>query len=371
MAIARQPGRRRSPVAVRALATTGLVASAAIGMGAATVGPAGANTPAKIYACYSDTTDALSYLNYPTVTTCPSGSSRISWNVTGAQGAQGAQGSTGSKGAQGAAGAQGARGSTGSKGPQGTAGAQGAEGVPGAQGATGSKGAQGGPGAQGAAGAQGAVGPTGSKGVQGATGAQGAPGAQGAAGATGPKGSPGPQGFRGSPGAPGANGAVTLYSQKVSSSLAEYSGGVSQVVGTISALPGYYAVNVDATVRAQYGGAQCRAVDHSSRSGDSTSPTNRAFQPPGAGYVTLPMTGGMFVAPGSTIEVDCLASQARSSQGSAENVLFVRDLAITATQVNSRQGGPEHATRVRAKPLNSFMKSLPPLSRADKLPRRR
>jgi hypothetical protein len=44
------------------LAATGLAVSAAAtgGLGAVT---AGASAPAKIYACYSDTTDALSYLN--------------------------------------------------------------------------------------------------------------------------------------------------------------------------------------------------------------------------------------------------------------------------------------------------------------------
>jgi hypothetical protein len=146
---------------------------------------------------------------------------------------------------------------------------------------------------------------------------------------------------------------------------------VSQVVGSLAPLPGYYAVNIDATVATPEGNLFCHAVDHSSRSGDSTSPTNLGYNEYAGKYATFDMTGGMFVAPGSTIEVDCMASKARSPQGSVDNSLQVHDLTITATQVNSRQGGPEHGARVRAKPLNSFMKSLPPLSRADKLLRRR
>src|ERR1700683_1884540 len=103
--MSRQPYHKRSRAAVGALAATGFVASAAMGFGAATAGPAGASSPTKIYACYSDLSDALSYLNYPTVKSCASGSTRISWNITGAQGAQGAKGARGSQGATGPQGA--------------------------------------------------------------------------------------------------------------------------------------------------------------------------------------------------------------------------------------------------------------------------
>jgi Collagen triple helix repeat (20 copies) len=134
----------------------------------------------KIYACYSDTTGALSHLDYPTVKKCPSGETLISWNASGAQGAQGAKGSQGASGAQGAQGAQGARGATG---PQGAQGASGPEGARGAQGAAGSNGPQGSAGPQGSTGPQGASGSKGAQGSAGTQGAQGAPGAQGPAGA--------------------------------------------------------------------------------------------------------------------------------------------------------------------------------------------
>jgi hypothetical protein len=56
-----------------------LAAGAAVGSAGATIGnlavaaasPATSST--KIYACYSDSTDALTYLNYPTVKKCASG----------------------------------------------------------------------------------------------------------------------------------------------------------------------------------------------------------------------------------------------------------------------------------------------------------
>jgi hypothetical protein len=86
---------------------------------------------AKIYACYSGT----GALFHSTATaTCPTGQTKISWNVVGPQGA---------KGAQGAIGPQGAVGPQGALGPQGTSGAQGAtgaQGVAGPQGATGPQG---------------------------------------------------------------------------------------------------------------------------------------------------------------------------------------------------------------------------------------
>jgi hypothetical protein len=124
---------QRKRVSRGALATTGLIASAAVGgLGAlGTATPATATAPTKIYACYSDKTDALTYLNYPTVKKCVGGETLISWNTSGAQGAKGATG------AQGAQGAQGSKGPQGVKGPQGSAGPQGAQGPPGPQGPAG------------------------------------------------------------------------------------------------------------------------------------------------------------------------------------------------------------------------------------------
>jgi hypothetical protein len=292
-----------------------------MGMGSATASPAGASTPTKLYACYSNTTDALSYLNYPTVKKCASGSTLISWNITGAQGAQGAKGAQGSAGAQGA---QGAKGSTGSKGPQGSAGAQGVKG------------------------------------------AQGAQGAQGAAGA---KGSKGPAGAQGAQGAPGANGAVALYSGKLNYSDnsppgRSYSPGVSEVVATLSPPAGSYAVNVDATVGTFTGSVRCHAFAHS-LSGRSTSSTNVAHNAVSQKYVTVAMTGGMTIKSGSIIEVDCFAPQPEP------NDLAVLNVQITATQVNTFTGEPNHAAHVRARPLNSFTTPLVPLPRADKIARRR
>jgi len=50
------------------LAATGLFAAA--GMSVSPALPAGAATTGKIYACYSDSTKQLFYLNYPKVKNC-------------------------------------------------------------------------------------------------------------------------------------------------------------------------------------------------------------------------------------------------------------------------------------------------------------
>ncbi len=113
-------GKRTRIAAAGALAATGFAASAAVGAGALGASAAGAATSSKIYACYSTKTDALTYLDYPKVTTCARGETRISWNASGPQGAKGA------KGAQGSAGSQGLKGAQGSIGVQGAQGAQGA-----------------------------------------------------------------------------------------------------------------------------------------------------------------------------------------------------------------------------------------------------
>jgi hypothetical protein len=158
---------------------------------------------------------------------------------------------------------------------------------------------------------------------------------------------------------------VALYSRKLKSSpILSYSAGVSHVVATLSPPPGSYAVNVDATVATAGGYVLCHAFAHSSSSGHNTSPTNLAVQGDTRFYGTVGMTGGMRIASGSTIEVDCRGSKSDFQ---------VQNLAITATQVNTitQPDAPNHAARVRAKPLNSFTKPLVPLTRADKVARRR
>jgi hypothetical protein len=105
---------------VRTVAATGLFAAAGMSVSAAL--PAGAATVGKIYACYSDSTKKLFYLNYPKVKNCPAGQTRLSWNGQGPQGSQGkrgAPGPQGSAGPQGPRGATGARGATGPQGPPG------------------------------------------------------------------------------------------------------------------------------------------------------------------------------------------------------------------------------------------------------------
>jgi hypothetical protein len=135
-------------------------AVAIVSAGLATTGIAMATTGSvtdRIYACYSNTTHELFYVNYPTER-CTAGETRISWRKAGPQGAQGAQGAQGVQGAQGAAGPQGVEGSVGPQGPQGARGMRGPQGPQGRAGARGATGAQGAPGPQGATGPQGAPG---------------------------------------------------------------------------------------------------------------------------------------------------------------------------------------------------------------------
>jgi hypothetical protein len=76
-------------------------------------------------------------------TSCPKGTTAISWNQTGIQGPQGPQGATGATGPQGPKGDPGTTGATGQQGPPGPVGAQGQQGLPGAQGAAGANGTNG------------------------------------------------------------------------------------------------------------------------------------------------------------------------------------------------------------------------------------
>jgi hypothetical protein len=118
---------RRAGVAVAgataaALATGGVAAAAAAGGPA----PHTSLTSGVVYACYSDSTKALSETTK--AKGCKRGSTELSWNAKGPQGSRGPQGPEGAKGT---AGPQGVRGAQGARGPQGVAGPQGSQGPPG------------------------------------------------------------------------------------------------------------------------------------------------------------------------------------------------------------------------------------------------
>jgi len=146
---------RHAGVVVAGVTATALATGGAVTADAASTAPAvTTTTTGTIYACYSNTTKALSETTK--AAGCKAGFTELSWNAKGPQGPQGPQGAQGSAGPQGAKGAQGATG------PQGPAGPQGAQGTTGPQGPAG---AQGGTGPQGAAGPQGSVGPQGPPGA--------------------------------------------------------------------------------------------------------------------------------------------------------------------------------------------------------------
>jgi len=178
-----------------------------------------------VFACYSNTTDALQYLK-PPATTCPTGTTLLSWSQTGPQGPQGPQGAKGfnSCGAWSSTTAYAVGDVVGYSGASWiakvantgstpaisntnwfTVAARGAVGAPGAQGAQGAAGAQGAQGKTGS-GAQGVQGPAGPQGAQGTTGATGP---QGKTGAAGPQGAAGAQGATGATGGQGPAGAVS------------------------------------------------------------------------------------------------------------------------------------------------------------------
>ncbi|MGO9197159.1 MAG: hypothetical protein ACLQK4_08520 [Acidimicrobiales bacterium] len=303
-----------------ALAATGLIASsaAAAGLGAIATMPAGAATATKLYACYSDKTNALSY--DPKGAKCARGETQISWNAAGPQGAKGAQGAQGGSGAQGAKGSQGANG---------------------AQGAQGAAGAQGGGGAQGFQGAQGARGLQGAQGAQGGSGAQGAKGAQGAAGPQGPP------------------GAVSAYSDHHSfgaftTRLSSKPGVVAAVFPAVST---YFTVNADVTISAYAPTwARCR-VEAVSRHGSvrSTTPWAEDLQQGSVDQFrmgVIGVTGAVFAghsrdsSSSDTIEVVCEAS------GSPKTSAWVNNVAMTATRASSL-----NAAIPAARPANKFSKS--------------
>jgi hypothetical protein len=111
-------------VTVAALATGGAEAASAAGARAPQI-----TTTGTIYACYSNTTKALSETTKSAG--CKSGFTELSWNAKGPQGAKGAQGATGPQGPQGPQGVKGAAG------PQGAQGAKGVQGATGPQGPAG------------------------------------------------------------------------------------------------------------------------------------------------------------------------------------------------------------------------------------------
>jgi len=160
MSKSRRRTARRAGVVIAGVTAAGLATGAAEAATAAGGPVPQITTTGTIYACYSNTTKALSETTK--TAGCKTGFTELSWNAKGPQGPQGPQGA---KGAQGPAGPQGVTGPQGAVGPQGPAGPQGA------------KGGQGATGPQGAPGSQGATGPQGAPGSQGATGPQGPPGA--------------------------------------------------------------------------------------------------------------------------------------------------------------------------------------------------
>jgi hypothetical protein len=99
------------------LATGGAAAASAAGG----PGPRSNLTSGVIYACYSNTTKALTHTTK--TAGCKTGFTELSWNAKGPQGPQGATGPQGAKGPQGATGPQGAKGPQGATGPQGPPGA--------------------------------------------------------------------------------------------------------------------------------------------------------------------------------------------------------------------------------------------------------
>jgi Collagen triple helix repeat (20 copies) len=123
---ARYKNARRAGVVV-----AGVTAAALATGGAEAAGAAGAphttTTTGTIYACYSNTTKALSETTK--AKGCKTGFTELSWNAKGPQGPKGPQGAKGPRGSAGPQGAKGPQGPQGAKGPQGP---QGAMGPPGA-----------------------------------------------------------------------------------------------------------------------------------------------------------------------------------------------------------------------------------------------
>lgn len=133
---------------------TGAVVAVAVGGGVAlaTTSP----SPAVISTCYhTSVKGATSLERIAPGASCPSGYTKLNWNVTGVQGPAGPAGATGATGPAGTMGA------TGPAGPAGATGIRGATGATGATGPAGTAGLAGPAGAPGTAGAAGPAGPAG------------------------------------------------------------------------------------------------------------------------------------------------------------------------------------------------------------------
>jgi hypothetical protein len=122
---------RRAGAVMAGVTAAALVTGAAEAASAA--GAPHTTTTGTIYACYSNTTKALSETTK--TAGCKTGFTELSWNAKGPQGPQGPQGAQGATGPRGAKGAQGPAGPQGGAGPQGVKGPQGAAGPQGAPGA--------------------------------------------------------------------------------------------------------------------------------------------------------------------------------------------------------------------------------------------
>jgi hypothetical protein len=354
--MARANGSRLPAARVGALTAAGLVAAgAAFGpTSAAPVSAAGpASGPAKVYACYSDKTDELFRLDYPTHKACASGQTLISWTVQGPQGASGAQGQAGPQGATGTQGQVGAQGTMGPAGPQGSLGPQGVRGAQGATGAPGQTGAQGSTGAKGVRGAPGA------QGAQGPSGGSGAQGAQGPRGSTGAQGVQGPQGSTGKAGARGAQG--TLQPTVVENgdrqpATGSYAQNTSRVVGSVKDLPaGPYALSATVTTSAKgsAGVTRCFVAAKAADSSTVFSATPEGWVDASVGDAT--MAGVVQVsAAHPTIEVACRGSATSGWAVTAVDLLAMPVESVTIDGVRGAGSPPPPASRVGARPHNLF-----------------
>jgi hypothetical protein len=280
-----------------AAVTLGVGAAAAL---AATGGVALANaagtpdvTAGTIYACYSNTTKALSETTKTTA--CKTGFTELSWNAVG---------------------------------PKGPAGPQGAKGATGPQGATGS------------------TGPQGAKGATGNTGPQGAAGPQGATGSVGPQGPAGPQGAVGPQGPPGAIAAYEDLRGNIIQSINE-----PTVLASVSPTSqGLYAVNADVTAvrfRAAYrwGCSAHRLVKSVPYDTSSTPTTSTTF----LGAATVGLTGVMSAGPGDPILLIC-----QTFGGGGSSSLQARDVDLTAVRVSTVNGSATGLSHQRI--TNQFSK---------------
>ena len=335
----RRAGARKAGLgcgASRMLATGLAIAASGVAAGPASAG-SGSTT---IFACYSDSTDALSYLK-PPATSCPSGSTKISWAEIGPQGAQGkagAQGAQGKSGANGAQGAQGEAGAQGGQGAQGRSGGAGAQGTPVQSGTAGAQGTTGANGPQGATGARGATGPqggTGATGGQGATGPQGATGAMGAQGTTGPQGATGPQGI------PGAVQAAYDYVKSSPSIPPD----TTMVVARFSPTgPGYFVVTDTTDIGMPKTNASCWLAElRSDEHLVSITPPVENFDPGNSRTAPLTVTGDVLAGAGSPIWIEC------KNDGSVSSDPYQSEL--TAVQVNGI------SSEVSKRPAQRFTRS--------------